>query len=267
MGYLLKHNKNNKKLGLEFQKHITQIRTNGHYNINKKITEILSNNTFLNQKVFIIGGGESLKNFDFNLLKEQKIITINLAFMYCPWATINYSMDPHLYDKILNVVKEEEKGQLNKKHNLNIEQLWDSFNGIRVFLTPLEDKPKKFGNEVYLIRRICERVINKNIHSGIYGGSNSATGALMLAIALGATEIYLLGYDFKCTTQSHFHAGYDNRNLERFNNKLQQYLEEITVLSAKITNEGIKVYNCNSNSKLQCFPFVDINEVLNAPIS
>ena len=40
---------------------------------------------FKNQTIFLVGGGASLKEFNFNQLKNKNTIAINKAFLYMPW--------------------------------------------------------------------------------------------------------------------------------------------------------------------------------------
>ena len=46
-----------------------------------------------NQEVFIIGGGPSLKGFDFARLKDKTCVAVNLSFRYVPWAKLVVFLD------------------------------------------------------------------------------------------------------------------------------------------------------------------------------
>lgn len=239
----------------EYKENVILSRSNHSYNVNLKITDKFNKDSWLYRRCFILGGGPSLKKFDFSRLDKELTIGINKSFQIYQNATINYSMDHCFYDSIYS-------GELDKYSKEKLLDKWVSFKGIKVFLTPME--LKKFKEDVYLVRRKWEEGISReNLDSGIWGGINSATGALNLAISLGATQIYLLGYDFYIDgNNTHFHSGYPNRNLKEFSRKLIEYKEEITKLHPLIHQTNIKVYNCDFGSKLICFPFKNIDEVL-----
>ena len=78
-------------------------RINMVYNYNHKITEIFKDKSWQNKVCFIIGGGESLEGFNFNLLKNQLVIGTNKTFIYYPQITINYSMDVKFYNNIMGL--------------------------------------------------------------------------------------------------------------------------------------------------------------------
>lgn len=231
----------------------TMNRSNRCYEMNQKITERLNNNSFLNKRCFIIAGGESIKGFDFSKLSNDLSIGINKTFQFFPNATLNYSMDQDLYDKIRD-------GRLSNHSKIDVFQKWKEFKGIRIFLCPLTTK--KFENDVYLIKRTNSDIVSRDIEHGIYPGRNSAVGALMLAIALGANPIYLLGYDMHAEKSSHWHDGYPERDLETFNKKLKNYRKEFESLAPMIEDMGVAVYNLNPCSSLRCFDFAKADVIL-----
>jgi len=229
-------------------------KSNHSYAQNNKIISLFNKDSWSGKRCFIIGGGESLKGFDFNLLNNELTIGINKSFSsYNP--TINYSMDVTFYDRM-------KKGDYDNPGEKKLWEKWLDFKGKRVFLTPMNIT--KFGNEVYLIRREIRASLNrKDLDAGIWGGSHSGMGAINLAIALGSQEIYLLGYDFVIKESTHWHSGYEkDRDKVQFGMKLKKYREEIEKMAPQIKEMGVVIYNCNPNSELRCFPFVDIKKVL-----
>jgi len=237
----------------EYKNFVIMNKSNHSYAVNKKITEVLNSNSWVGQRCFLIGGGESLKGFDFSRLNGELTIGINKAFQAYQNATINYAMDSTFYDAL-------KKGHYDV---ISGEKLWDkwlSFKGIRVFLTPMEIK--EFGKEVYLIRRILDFNISRDLEAGIHGGINSGFGAIMLAVALGATKIYLLGYDMKAKTTSHWHSGYPDRDLVEFNQKLAEYKQEIQKALPWVLKVGVSVVNLSPDSDLKCFGYDSIDNVL-----
>jgi len=222
-------------------------------NINHNITEKFNSNSFRLKRCFIIAGGESLADFDCQRLNDQFTIGVNKAFQYYSKATINYSMDQDFYDKIYN-------GFLSKHSGIDVLEKWLAFEGVRVFLCPLTIK--QFKDDVYLVKRTNSDIISRDLDYGIYPGKNSALGALMLAVALGANPIYLLGLDLHAKTKSHWHDGYPNRDLVEFNRKLDCYRKEFETLAPAIAEAGIEVVNLNPESSLKCFSFKTRDEVV-----
>ena len=211
-----------------------------------KITQVLESGCWVGKRCFLIAGGESLIGFDFSKLDSELTIGINKVFEFYPKAKINYMMDILFYEAI------------HKKENLLLK--WCEFEGLKVFLSPFT--MKNLGPDVYLVKRIKNFEISLNLGAGVYGGSNSGVGALMLAIALGANPIYLLGYDLKCSKQSHWHGGYgDNRDLIRYNRKLGTFTKDFESISSRKDGK-LLIVNLSSDSELKCFPFEDVNKIL-----
>ena len=88
---------------------------------NNLFYEVLPDKSWKGQRCFIIGGGESLKDFDFSKLKGELTIGINRAFEkhYC---TINFSMDRQFYEWLIN-------GKLGKEAL----RKWNAYKGYKVF--------------------------------------------------------------------------------------------------------------------------------------
>lgn len=250
----------------EYRENAIMHHSNHSYMTNNKIVSLFCKDSWKDQPCFITAGGPSLAKFDFSRLKGKLSIGINKAFLtYAP--SINYSMDSTFYEAIINGFYDEQEG-------CRVLLKWLDYPGHRIFLTPME--LKKFGPEVWLVRRKWKADVNKvDLEEGIWGGENSAAGAINLAISLGADPIYLLGYDMKCGDQTHYHNGYvDNAPDEKgqntlvardpvvFNAKLKEYREEITALAPLWKESGNTIINLGPDSDLTCFPFQDLDKVL-----
>jgi len=215
------------------------IRPTGH---KKYLNDVLPGDSWKNQECFIIGGGPSLKDFDFNQLKRGRIIAINKAFQKLPWADILFSMDSRFYLWL-------------KKNSMGESLTSDfiKFKGLKVWLDT-HNYPFDY-NEIYLVPCLGEKGFSFNLKDGIYGGKNSGYAALNLAVALGANPIYLMGYDMKHEDgKTHWHNGYP---LPQKVQDLNSYALHFENIAGLIKNKGIKVINLNRNSALQCFEFGD----------
>jgi len=128
-------------------------------------------------EVFIVAGGPSLRTFDFSLLDDKKTITINRAFIYLKNPT-------HVYwaDKEFHRDWEPELRQ----HECH-----------RGVVQYVDDKPENIWYRQWLFDG--ERGISTT-PGCLRHGFNSGCAAINLAVQLGYTTVYLLGYDGKPST-------------------------------------------------------------------
>ena len=191
-------------------------RMNSVYAGGHKVTEVLTSEQWKGQRCFILGGGESLKGFDFSLLRGERVIAVNRAFEFYPDADIWYAMDVALYNNI--------RSGLFNTNGRDVYQLWKDFKGHKVYLCPINYY--KFFDKVHYVRRSNTSEVSYNLEKGIFGGNNSGFGALMLALALGANPIFLLGYDLKIRETTHFHSGYPKQEKEALAKKLTVFRDK-----------------------------------------
>jgi hypothetical protein len=194
---------------------------------------------FEGQAVYIIGGGPSLKDFDFSLLEHLNVIAINKAFLSYPESNVLFFMDKRFY----------------KWYEKEI----DLFKGLKFTNKPVPVKEdiinlKDTGKEGLETDPFCIR-----------HGNNSGYGAINLAFLMGAKRIYLLGYDMSSIspTQTHFHSGYKEFNVTHnpkvYKDNMIPYFDKLV---QPLKTKGIEIYNANKNSKLKCFPFCTLQNAL-----
>ena len=124
---------------------------------------------------------------------------------------------------------------------------------------------KKLNYEgVYLVKKRVSNEISFDLNEGIVGNSNSGLGAMMLAIALGANPIYLLGYDMYIKgDRTHWHEGYPNQDRGKiYDGKLKKYIRRLKEFAPQIEEKGVKIINLNPESALKCFSFDILENVL-----
>lgn len=182
---------------------------------------------WLGGRAFLIGGGPSLKGFDFDLLKPEHVIGANDAF--------NLGGD---------IVKFCVFGDANWWHHnkYKLEKFTGKVVSNAPSLIPM--------NVPYMLKTARQR---DGIHTGTTLGWNYSTGALAinLAISLGAVSIYLLGYDL-CNRQdkSHWHDHNPKRTQEF---TFKRFIRGFQCVKASLP-EGIKVINVtDGTSQLECF--------------
>jgi len=236
MGFTIKHNKSTSIIPAN------RVGCKAH-----NITEVLSSEAWKGRKCFLLGGGPSLKNFNFEFIKNELTIGINKAFIKYP-STVNYAMD----DRFYNMVSSSSKKDIEKK---NLHQQWIGYKGIKVF--PKRSSKSVLDDSVYAVNVLPEIALSFNLGKGIWLGNNSGFGALALACCLGAIQIGLLGYDLKVDTiasKTHWHGGYENQPFNSFQRKLDRFKKCFEEFAETIAQQGILVTNLNLNSALECFP-------------
>ena len=200
----------------------------------------------MKDKVYIVGGGASLKGFDFEVLKDKDTIAINKAVLDVPNAnyfiTMDYTFLKKLRDGINKVVSLD---NTTKVFVLNF-----AGNSLK-YLGGLVKDVKK--NIVYDLRHF-DLTIKSKKQKGLGDdfinfchGNNSGYCAFQLAILLGYKKINLLGIDLNITNNySHYHNLYPQNN-ERFENKLEEYYQNWKIGLEEAKKRKIKV---TSNSKI-----------------
>jgi hypothetical protein len=206
--------------------------------------EVLHDGSWRGERAFLIGGGPSLEGFDFERLRGKgRVIAINRAFEFAPFADVLFFMDNRFYLRYHG-------------KDLISNEKWNAFPGVRVFLNL---SGRKY-DDVYSVRKLGKTGLSNSIRAGIYHGNNSGVGAINLAYALGASPIYLLGYDCKFNgKKSHFHSGY---NILQHEGSVRSFAKEFDRLNRYLKRTSARVFNLNPHSGCKAFPFGNLEEVL-----
>jgi len=220
--------------------------------MNNNITEVLTSTSWQGKQCFLLGGGPSLENFDYNLIKDELTIGVNQSFIEFP-ATINYAMDYSLYEHM-------SKPFLEIPEFLELYHYWKRYKGIKVFL---KRRRLVYNLPTYVVNNLSgqSNQVSKDLSKGISSGNNSGLGAILLACALGCKQIGLLGYDLKVDEKrrkTHWHNGYSNRPYSSFQPKLDKFIKGFNEFAPLLKDAGVEVTNLNPDSALQCFPFGEI---------
>lgn len=203
-----------------------------------------------NSTVFIIGGGESLIDFDFSPIKDQRIIGVNNAYgdlikktdkkvYYAPrdWVDVCFFGDTRWFDWHRESLK--------------------SFPGLIVTsLLSLKDVP-------------WLKCINRSNREGIETNKNilswnrcSGLSAINLAVHFGAKKIVLLGFDMKKgIKQDNYHKDHLAQVAEN-DNPYPRYFRAIPHIKKDADDLGIEIINTCMDSAMDHFPKIPIEEVL-----
>lgn len=207
------------------------------------------------REVFVVGGGPSLTGFNFHALDGKDTIAINQSLFRLPSAKFFCTMD-YTWRLHLDESKEREHKQTFLKHSAR-----------KIFVVGFA-KPRLVVHGDRCIEDADHRLkydlsdFNQVAYCNGYGGvgttwedfrvgSESGYAGLQLAVLLGYTKIYLLGFDFKITPyQTHFHQDYLSRDPVEFMRRLDEYYTPYPNAIFQIRQMGIEIFSGSAISRL-----------------
>jgi hypothetical protein len=232
----------NTLLSNKFKKVKIQAETVQH---NKNMKEPISRNKqsikidriWNDETVYLIGGGPSLSEFNWNWLKGKKTIAINKAILTYPAADVLYWTDSRFYMWYKKEVDEFKGLKFTIRHHIS------------------------YANDINIIKKGDRFGLDESGLS-LCHGNNSGYAAINLAYILGAKKIILLGYDMKNDgVKGHYHDGYPVPVTGDLVYK-EQFLPGFDTLAERLNKKGIKVYNASMYSELNVWPKITFNEAL-----
>lgn len=195
------------------------------------------------QTIFVIGGGDSLRGFDFDRLPPGYRLGCNASGLM-PVAKCDgiVSMDHNF----INSMKKE----------------LIAFPGDRfLIISPANDPGhgcdgEKVEGAFYLRRSRAEGLTDPPDMAG----RNTGHGALNIAYSKGATRIILLGIDMGVGQQSHWHGGdhWDGPMADRL---YKGWAEDFMATIDPLKRAGIMVMNASPTSRVEAFPKITLEEV------
>lgn len=215
------------------------------YETGRYLFDAIPDGAWKGQRCFIIGGGESLEGFDFSRLKNELVIGVNRAYEKID-CTVMFAMDHTLYEWITT-------GALGQE----AKRKFEDFKGFPVWL---DSAGYSYPQGVFILSKLPTNKINYSMKDGIGGGTNSGFGALNLAACLGASPIYLLGFDMegKDGRQAWWHDGYPEKQGDKV---YETYISDFKKVAPELKKNDIQVINLNPESKLKCFEFGEFKDV------
>lgn len=195
-------------------------------------------------RAFVVGGGKSLRGFDFSRLEGEHTVGCNMAFLNGTEVALIFD-----YDLMLRVAGDHrwldyrgEKAWLNYQMPENGVR----FAGVRELHECLGDHREPWWST--------------SLEHGLYRRSNCGPSAVNLAEVLGADPIYLLGFDMKGEGGKtvNYHDEYPEKQPSHVYNQFLADFEEIRAW--RWTKASI--VNLNPDSALRTFPFSTVDEVL-----
>lgn len=222
--------------------------------------------------VFIVGGGPSLSKFNFGLLKGKDVISVNQSIFKIPDSKYFVTMDfTWLYKSgvLRNMASDDSRKQFisSKAH--------------KIFVIGFKEPKLKVIDEKHVVDTDIKltydlTLFNTIIRISDYGGigeslsdfrcgSDSGYSAIQLAVILGYSQIFLLGFDFTTNVgKTHWHDSYPPRKAAEYQKKLDEFLTPYPKAFEDIRRIGsCEVYSCSKFSRLnQYIDYVDLSGIL-----
>lgn len=196
----------------------------------------------------ILGGGLSLAQLDFNLVRQYKVIAVNDAYKLAQWDICYFKDDNWYYQ---DAFKDHPESGHNGEH-------LKRFEGLKITsCVGLVDEPN-----IKVLKRGRRNHLDLD-REFITHCSNAGAEALALAIMLGVNTILLAGFDMKKVNGKH--NWHDNHIREMPDSIYEdQFMHPFKTLAIGAKARGVEIINCTIGSALSIFPIVPMEEVLNA---
>lgn len=197
-----------------------------------------------NEPAFILGGGPSLKGFDPTPLRGKgRIFAVNESGLtMAPYADVLFWADVRWYDW--------------NKDRLHLHTGEYKITRKRVYNRPPID------TEIKYIKFLPNRLSHwKDSIGGWCGGSST----LNLAYLMGCDPIFLLGFDMRDEPLETWREGnWHQRHVEPpvIGQRRDRFIPALENMATHFDKIRLRIFNCNPNSALRCFPFVSIDEVI-----
>lgn len=187
--------------------------------------------------VFIIGGGPSLKGFNWDRLRGHKTIGCNSAFLHgASICTLCFFSDA-LWFRFMEDALESYAGRV---------------------VTHSPDIPKDHAWVSTMLRR------DEGLHNDALGyGGNSGCGAINLALLMGARRVFLLGFD--CKLGQAKEMNWHDRRIEPSNpDVFPKFMEGFQAIARDLPRVFPKaeVLNATPETNLTVFPSVNLDTFL-----
>ena len=214
----------------------------------------------MNNEIFIIGGGPSLKGFPFELLRDKDTIAANVAAFDVPNPTYCITADSGTFRKI-------QEGYFK-----GIDSTWVMVSNPEHCTMKFRDGQFKHIHSGFVYNPFCVNLLIRN--AGVEGigfsfkdfrtGYNSGFCGFQLAVLLRYRKIYLLGFDLNLNSpKSHYHNRYQGGKKKIQNERLTLYYNNFKLAFEIVKREtDIEVFSCSKTSRLnQLIPYVPFGKL------
>jgi hypothetical protein len=194
--------------------------------------------SWLNETIYIIGGGPSVSNTPLHLIYDKKIIGVNMAYKLGDWIDICFFGDSRWFDWNREEIKKF-KGTIitcqRKLRHIN-------------------------GHDIKSVQKGKKKGIETNPKFVCWNGSSGGC-AINIAYHLGASRIVLIGFDMKTKNgEHHFHNDYPAKGKQY--DPYKKFIEPFPVIKKEANRLGVEILNATPDSTIDCFPIVKIEDTL-----
>lgn len=186
--------------------------------------------------VYIVGGGTSLRGFDFDRVRDKGLLLgVNDGAYYAD-APVLFSLDASYARKRWHYIKSHPEPYLALPEAHEARH-FEGAEGVQFYERRRGEGLSEDGRYIF--------------------GVNSGFGALNLAYHKGAKFIVLLGFDMKTDDNGdiHFHQGYpweaDAKRTARYYEKWARPFETV---AKQLDRAGVEVWNASPISRIEAFP-------------
>lgn len=214
--------------------------------------------------VFMLGGGPSLADVDFDLIKDFRVIAVNNAFgdaiKSATGKTIRY--EPRQW---VDVCFFGDKRWYNW-------QVDDYGGGIKEFGGILVTRKQAGVNGNGRIKVVPVKKAWGLYHSpdGIGWSENSGCAAINVAVHMGAKRIVLLGFDMRSINgEFNYHRDHKTSRhqgpkaaTEKMSDPCPTFLKAFPIIRNDVERMGVEILNATPGSAIKEFEFVDLKDIV-----
>jgi len=192
------------------------------------------------QTAFLIGGGPSVLGEDITVLRGRNVMVINSSYGIAPFAQFLFAMDT----RWLNQHKERLKNYSGRIITVSTTINWKGIKRLRKIAPPgLTGK-----------------------RNAVTGRRTSTVAAINILIHLGVSRIVLVGIDCGNAPDGKTHHHEPHMWPQKTDCWEEQY-RDLNGTVKPLRKRGIEVINTSMNSRLDFWPKMELEKVLNPPAS
>lgn len=219
--------------------------------------------------VVLIGGGPSLTLEQMAPVQAAHeaghvhVVAINDAYLWAPWADINYFADASWW-------QQHTDGVAKPMLKLSAGQVRERFAAFPGQKCSIENQVGNIADDaVHILRNARLDTNGRGIHGyglsldpgALVTGKNGGFQSLNLVVLAGAKTVILLGFDGQAAKdgRTHWSGGHSTPTPEVV---YADYRQAMSSAEHDLKAAGVRVFNCSPGSAIDTFPKVPLSEVL-----
>jgi len=227
---------------------------------------------YKNKSCFLILSGPSLNKHDLTQLKQPGIITFGVNNSVKTFRPNLWSCVDHPSRFMISIWKDPNITKFvpffKSKSNLFDNANW-KHTDLRVMDCPnviYYHRNEHFNADTYL----TEKTVNWGNHKKYGGGRSIMLAAIKICYLLGFKNVFLLGCDFKMVEGQQNYSWNQDRHpgsIKGNNSTYNKLIERYKQLQPIFEKNDFHVYNCNPDSQLKVFSFIDYSEAISLSLN